>query len=148
MNIRKLSNPDLLIPVLLFTILWVYLIIRAAIVPPVSDEVVTKWSYMISWNPWPYHGYIDANNHFLNSLLGGLFIRLFNSDNLLIVRLPNLLAFPLYFWSAFSFRIYITRKINFYLLLILLTFSTFIIEFFGIARGYGISMALLLSPVA
>ena len=98
---------------------------------------------MIAWNPFPYQGYVDANNHFINSLLGGLFIRLFQSDSMWIIRLPSLLAFPLYFWSIFGLRNFFEHKINFYWLLIALTCSAFLIEYFGLARGYGISMALL-----
>ncbi|NRA13208.1 MAG: hypothetical protein HRT57_14775 [Crocinitomicaceae bacterium] len=127
----------------LFIFLWIYLIIRANSVFFTYDEILTKWNYMIPWNYIPREGLIDANNHFINTFLGGLFIRLFNSDDLWIVRLPNLLAFPVYFWSIYGLRHFFNKKINFYGLLITLIGTAFVIEYFALARGYGISMAFL-----
>tara|TARA_R110001592_G_scaffold325782_4_gene606320 strand:+ start:235470 stop:237236 length:1767 start_codon:yes stop_codon:yes gene_type:complete len=130
-----------------FALLWTYLIIRSHTVFLITDEIVTKWSYMIDWNPLPYMGYIDANNHFLNSFLGGLFYRIFHSDASWVIRLPNILAFPLFFWSAIRFAPFFRQKINFYGLLIVFTCSAFIIEYFALARGYGLSIALFVSGI-
>ncbi len=143
-SINKMANWELPFITGLFIFLWIYLIIRANTVFFFHDEIVTKWAYMVLWNPLPYHGYIDANNHFLNSFFGGLFIRLFHSDAMWIVRLPNILVFPVFFWAIVGLYNFFEKKINFYTLLISLTCSTFIIEFFGFARGYGISIAFLI----
>ena len=99
---------------------------------------------MVDFNPLPYSGYVDANNHFLNSFLGGIYIRLFGSDAMWVVRLPNLLAFPIYFWSIYGFRSFFKLKINFYAFLSLFIFSSFLIEYFGMARGYGLSLAFMM----
>lgn len=131
----------------LFVFLWAFLIVRANTVFYFHDEIVTKWAYMINWNPFPLMGYIDANNHFVNSLLGGLFVRLFESDAMWIVRLPNLLAFPLFFWSIYAMRKFFERRVNFLMLLITLTCTTFLVEYFGFARGYGMSMAFLVLAI-
>jgi len=143
----KKEKWEIIFITLLFVFLWVYLFIRAYTVFYIHDEIVTKWAYMVLWNPLPYHGYIDANNHFLNSLFGGFFIRLFQSDSMLIVRLSSLLSFPLFFWSIFGLRNFFRERINFYWLLISLTCSAFIIEYFGLARGYGISIALMVFAI-
>lgn len=102
---------------------------------------------MIEFNPLPYQGYIDANNHFLNSFLGGVLIRLFGSDAIWIVRLPNVFAFPLFFWSIYGIQKFFKSKLSGISLLIILTFSSFLVEYFGMARGYGLSMALMLFGV-
>lgn len=128
---------------MLFLVLWTYIFLRAVFVFFVHDEIVTMWSYMIEWNPIPYHGYEDANNHFLNSFLGGLFMRLFHSDSLFVVRLANVLAFPIYFWSVNALRYYFSSRLAFYGLFTTLLFSPFLIEYFGLARGYGLSLAFL-----
>jgi len=142
--VSKNRNWELLIAFLLFILSWVYIIVRANTVFMVFDEITTKWAYMVSWNPFPYQGYIDANNHFLNSLLGGLFIRIFQSDAQWVVRLPNILAFPVFFWSAFGFRRFLRHRVNLLLFLILIVFSAYIIDYFMLARGYGLSMALMI----
>ena len=83
------------------------------------------------------------NNHFLNSFLGGLFIRLFKSDAIWIVRLPNVLIFPVFFWSIVAFRKHFSFRSNYYYFLISLTCIVYVLDFFSLARGYGISWAFL-----
>jgi hypothetical protein len=128
----------------IFLLLWIYVIIRVNTVFYIYDEIHTKWIYMVEWNYLPYSGYIDANNHFLNSFLGGLFIRLFNSDAMWIVRFPSMLAFPIYFWAIYGFRHHFQHKINFYAFASLFLFSAFLLDYFGLARGYGLSIAFLI----
>lgn len=142
-----LSKKENHLILLLFFLLWAYTIARAFTVFYVHDEIVSKWTYMIDWNFLPYEGYIDANNHFLNSLLGGLFIRLFNSDSMFVVRLANLLCFPIYFWSIVGFKKFFRKKSNFYFLLIGLCSAQFIIDFYSLARGYGMAWSFLLFAI-
>lgn len=132
---------------LIFLLLWLYLIIRGITVFYIHDEIVTKWAYMIDWNYLPYTGFLDANNHFVNSFFGGLFYRIFNTDAPIIYRLGNLLAFPLAFWSLFGLKKYFRNQLNFLALLTAIFCSAFIIEYFSMARGYGLSIAFLLSCI-
>lgn len=132
---------------LVFILLWVYLFLRAVYVPLIHDEIFTKWSYMIDWNFLPYTGYLDANNHFTNSFLGGLFYRLFNSEANVVVRLGNLLAFPLAYWSLVGFAPFFKRKLYFIALLTTIFTPTLILEYFALARGYGISIAFLIFSI-
>ncbi|MFK7784409.1 MAG: hypothetical protein AB8B56_04785 [Crocinitomicaceae bacterium] len=128
----------------LFFALWSYVIVRAFLVFYNFDEIFTKWNYVIDWNALPHSGTIDANNHFLMSFLGGLFIRLFQSEEMFIVRLGSVLAFPIYFWSVYRLKNFFTHEWNFYACLIAFTTACFLLEFFSMARGYGLSMAFLL----
>jgi len=127
-----------------FALLWIYVIFRALNIYYVHDELVSKWSYMIDWNPWPYKGYVDANNQFLTSLLGGAFIRLFNSDSAFVIRLPSVLAFPLYFYALYGFKKYFKNQFAFLLFLISMSASPFILEFFSLARGYALAWTFLM----
>lgn len=138
------SKLDKLIILCLFGILMSYIIIRVFTVFYVHDEIVSIWAYMIDWNPLPHQGYFDANNQFLNSLLGGLFIRLFQSDAIWVTRLPNVLSFPLYFFSIVAFYRFFKKKEAFYFFLISLTCTPFILDFFSLARGYGLAWAFLM----
>lgn len=142
--LKKVVGFERQLTVLFFLVLWAYLLIRAYNVFYIHDEIVSKWIYMVDWNFIPGSGYIDANNHFLCSFLGGLFLKVFNSDAMLVVRLGSVLAFPLYFWSSYGLRKFFTNKANFYALLIGLNCTALIVEYFGFARGYGISFAFLM----
>lgn len=137
-------NKETRIYLLFFFLLFAYLIVRAFTVFIVHDEIVSKWSYMIDWNPLPYQGYIDANNQFLNSLLGGLFIRLFQTDHIFVVRLASLLSFPCYFWAVFSFRPYFKKQAAFTFFFVAMLFNPFILEFFALARGYSMAWMFLM----
>ncbi len=127
----------------LFLLIWVYIMVKAHTVFYIHDEIVTKWAYMINWNPFPYQGYVDANNHFLNSLFGGFFVRLFQDDAIGIIRLANILAFGLYGFSIWAFKRFFRQKGAFYLWVVFFAFTPFILDFFALARGYGLSLALL-----
>ncbi len=139
----KNSSTEFLLVLSVFILLWAYLIVRSFTVFYLHDELVTKWTYVIHWFPFPNRGEIDANNHFFLSLLAGFFTRVFQSDSMFLMRLGSLLAFPIYFWSAYRLKFLFQQKWNFYALLIALTTSAFLIEFFGLARGYGLALAFL-----
>lgn len=133
--------------IVLFLILFTYVILRAYFVFYIHDELATKYGYMIDWNPFPFTGYIDANNHFLNSLLGGLFFRVFQSDHLLIIRLSSILAFPIFFWSLVGFKRYFKSNFTYFLFLTLLSCNQFIVEYFSLSRGYAMAWAFMLFAI-
>lgn len=83
----------------------------------------------------------DANNHLLNTLLIRFFKLLF-SDSLFVARLPNVLAFLVY-WAAahkISAKLLPLPRICLFLLLIS---NPFVLDFFSLARGYGLSIAFV-----
>ncbi len=85
----------------------------------------------------------DANHHILNTVLVKYFTLVFG-DSIWIARLPNFLFAILYAFSAVK----ICHQFKSYLIglfvLVALLFNPFLIEFFSLSRGYGISFALLL----
>ena len=121
---------------------WLYLILRAGYVPPVHDEAATFFHYVNHREYWPGKALWDANNHILNSFLSWYFVKLFGV-NTLALRMANLLFFPVYAWFLYK----LSRELQsgwtrFLLLLSGLTVHG-LVEYFGYARGYGMSMALL-----
>tara|TARA_B100000965_G_scaffold282202_1_gene240026 strand:- start:8141 stop:9415 length:1275 start_codon:yes stop_codon:yes gene_type:complete len=80
-----------------------------------------------------------ANNHLLNTFL--MYSLSFIDYDLFLLRLPNLIFGSLYLLSSY----YISLKVKYrYLTLTILICSPYLIDFFSIARGYGISAALTL----
>jgi hypothetical protein len=81
----------------------------------------------------------DANHHLLNTLLIKLAYSL-GPENLLVARIPNVLAFVLY--MIFIYRISrFLPLIAAITLFLLLTLNPFLLDFFSLARGYGLAMA-------
>lgn len=146
MFFKALSRPysrESWVFLVLLSLVWIYVIIRCSTVALIHDELVTKWAYMIPWNFLPYQGYVDANNHFLLSFFSGLFIRIFDSTSTLILRLPLILAFPVYALALYKLGRYFQHRISRWAFWILLGCCPFLVEFFSLARGYGLSLAFL-----
>lgn len=139
------------LPLLGYTLLALlalcYVTIRAVGVGITFDEAWTIHSYVpnsfmhiLNFTP------PDANNHLLNTLSIKLLFAM-GSEQLWLARLPNVLAFLLYLY--FSYRI-CSRFLQPLLGLcgfVLLVFNPFLLDFFGLARGYGMSMGFLMASL-
>ncbi len=126
---------------LLFTI---YLIIRAVVIPVTIDEAGTFFN-AVPRSVWDIITYVDPvpNNHIVNTLLIKLFVNIFGV-HALVIRLPNILGFILFF----SIAVIWLKKINansmfIFCGLFLLTCNPYLLDFFALARGYGLSIAFM-----
>lgn len=122
---------------------FVYLILRAIWVPFTHDEIGTYFHYIQKEEFLPGYAQWDANNHLLNSLLSIVMYHIFGSDAV-VLRLPNVLSFVLFFYSGWKISGFLNDKQLRSLLMIALVFSHGFTEFFALGRGYGMSMAFLL----
>lgn len=128
----------------LFIVLFSYLLLRTIYLPIQHDESATFFYYIQTGVFFPPDVHWDANNHILNSLLSFFSYKLLGNEPW-ILRLPNLLAFVLYFWTAWGIALTIKQSIvrwGFFLSLVL---AHYLFEYFGQTRGYGLSMALLMT---
>src|SRR5688572_21344921 len=75
--------------------IFVYLVLRVLLVPPVHDEAATFTHYIQQGQWMPYSAHWDANNHILNSFLSGLVFKVFG-NGLLQLRIISLLSFILF----------------------------------------------------
>lgn len=124
-----------------------YVLIRAIKVGVTYDEAWTISQFVpqsvlhiLNYSP------CDANNHLTNTLLIKLFFS-FGNESLLIARLPNVLAFLLYLYYGYK----LTSKhlspfvgLSCFLLLLL---NPFLLDFFSLARGYGLSLGFILASI-
>lgn len=86
-----------------------------------------------------------TNNHILNTVLVKYF-EMFLGNSEFALRLPNILAFIGY--CAFTFMIlYKESKQIFFLSFVLLTCNPYLLDFFAICRGYGLSIAFMLMSI-
>lgn len=128
----------------LFAIVGIPVFIRAATSGITYDEAFTYVYYAKDFNINQYI-YISnnlANNHIINTILIAVSTRLFNIPyNELIIRLPNLIMMVLYFIAGYIFT---HEKKNKYLIFASLVLNYYVMEFFGLGRGYGIATALIM----
>ena len=129
--------------VILITV-FALLLYKALTLPVVNDEVPTAVTY-INFNVWQIMMYTDhwPNNHILNTLLVKLFVFLFGNHQL-IIRLPSLLAFLIYAIGIFRINKNILKIDSIFFLPAALFFisNPYMLDYFGLSRGYGMASAL------
>lgn len=126
--------------------LFVYVVLRAVLVPITYDEAATFFHYIRVGQYWPGVAHWDANNHILNSFLSICSYRTFGVDEIWL-RLPNVLAGALYLFMTVKLSSLLSSKWLKWMLILGLCGNHFMLEFFSVTRGYGLSMALLLSAL-
>lgn len=134
----------ILIAIAIFT----YVFIRVFTIPVTTDE---SWTYIsfVNLSVWdiitaalPY-----ANNHILNTLLTKLTTTAGHHEFWL--RLPNLVACAVYIYAAnrLSGSVFTNKVLRLSFFVTLLTHYT-LLDFFGLCRGYGLSIGLLMMSIS
>jgi len=121
---------------------------KAAFIPITHDEqgTIDYFSKMPIWDIISYKDPIP-NNHILNTLLIKFFSSLFGYHPF-VVRLPNVLAFVLYFTFCVHFiKGFLTEPFIRIAALLLLTANPYFIDFFSLARGYALSVSLQMASL-
>ncbi len=124
-----------------------YILLRAARLDITYDEARTLKEFVpetvmhiINYTP------CDANNHIVNTLLIKLLFGLGN-HSLFIARLPNVLASVVYLIYAYRLcKENLSPGVG-YCCFLLLVLNPFVLDFFSIARGYGLCLAFELGSL-
>lgn len=127
-----------------FGILFLIVMYKVFNVPITHDEVPTTIFYS-RFSYWEIMMFPDniPNNHILNTLLTKLCIQLFGKEQW-AVRLPNLLSFILFGIGAFRIiKQNIKSNSVYFMAAAVLFVNPYLLDFFGLSRGYGLSSALL-----
>lgn len=144
--LKNTLNPSNVLPLALGGFLFIYLALRAALIPITDDEYISM-HYHVSQDLWallttgqPNQGWAP-NNHVLNSLLIKLEIGILGKHDW-SVRLHSLASFVLcyaYVWRLLK-RVTpsVTRQ---FLYLLFLFLNPYLLDFFSLARGYALSFA-------
>lgn len=131
------------------SILLIAYVVTLAVVVPFSVDEAWTWDEFVKGEFWNVVTYAHPvpNNHILNSLLAKPFNAISSSE--LSLRMPNILAFLLYLYAAYSISVNLfTHKLLSVCLFASLMFNTNLIHFFALCRGYGISIGLLLFAIS
>jgi len=125
-----------------------YSTVRACTIQITIDEATTYLTYGRN-ELWHITSNVigDTNNHFLNSILVLLSTKLFGFS-LFTVRLPALLAHLMYIVFSFKFINAISqRTLVIFAGIAFLHLNPYYIEFFGLARGYGLGFAMMMASM-
>ncbi len=128
-------------------VLLSYTCYRAAVVTLTFDEIWSlnayakaSWANILAFKP------LSANNHIGNSLLMKLCLQAFG-DSALSLRLPNLLAHGIFLAYAIAMARRLRQGVWVLLAFFLLNFHPYLLDFFSLARGYGLAMAMVMAAL-
>lgn len=128
---------------IIFLLIFIYLLFRAAFLPPLHDESAT-FLLFIEPECVVCDGIVqDANNHLLNSYLG-TFIYHFAGDHFFWLRLPNVCAFALYFWGIYLLVKPIEKQYFKIIFLTALVSVAYMDDYFAYTRGYGLAISFFI----
>lgn len=127
--------------------LFGYVLLRAVTLCFTYDEC---WTYMhyVSQRRWflPYYDCMSANDHWLNTWLMIGSEKVFGNQPLAL-RLPNVLAYLLYLTATMRIALRAKGKVLPLILFAVLNGHPYLIDFFSLARGYGLSMGFMAMAV-
>ena len=143
-TIRKNKNYFLIYAIGLSLFVFFIVLVRAATTAITWDEAFTYIAYAKNFH---INQLIDihsnyANNHILNTLMIFVVNKLCGLQyNELVIRLPNIIMLIFYFIGSYIFA---KDEKNKYLLFSGLILNYYVMEFFGLARGYGIATCIII----
>jgi hypothetical protein len=139
----KLKSPGAAL-IIIGAALFLYILVRAILLSFTHDEGITVMEY--ATQPWSTINDVNwTNNHLLNSWLCKLNLNWFGASEISF-RWPNVFAGLLYivFAARLLRKILPDNWLRVFAFAMLLC-NAFIIDFFGLCRGYGLSMGLLMA---
>ncbi len=127
--------------------IFAYILLRALKLDITYDEARTIKDFV----PLNYINIIncsssDANNHILNTLLIKIFYS-FGSNTIFFARLPNVLAFILYLFYSYKIAKEFLSDFAGFMLFALLLINPFLLDFYSIARGYGLGLSFQIMSI-
>lgn len=128
---------------LIFLSLFIYVVVRAYLVPITHDEA---YSYLLIKTNYVVAMAGTANTHWINSLgmkVGSLFL----GDAPWQLRIFSVLAWLLYGYSAIKMSVKVNHRVLSLGFFILLVANPFLLDFFSLARGYGLASAFTLASI-
>jgi len=143
-NVLLLKRINISLFFILMGCCFLVILYKVINIPITHDETATTVHYS-TFNYWQIMMYPDnwPNNHILNTIIVKFLISIFGAAQW-IVRLPNLLSFLIYTFAIFKINKTVLKLSSLFFVpaTILFIFNPYLLDFFGLCRGYGMSCAL------
>lgn len=145
-KLHSLSLPTILMIVIACALL-AYTVTRAVLLSLTPDEVSTLQTFGAKFIIYPEsYNVMSANHHWLNSWLM-FFSRSVFGDNEFAFRLPNLLAHAAYLLFTARLMLLLRKDIFAVAGFILLNVHPYLLDFFSLARGYGLAFGAFAAAI-
>ncbi|MFI5221840.1 MAG: hypothetical protein ACHQK8_05915 [Bacteroidia bacterium] len=142
---QKTGTIDLIFFITVSFLLSVFVFLKSYLIPFTWDEIYTYEHYVKKgFFLFEKYSYMDANNHLLNTWLMEVCLKILGSNETLL-RLPNLFALPFFLFFAAKLVLNFSSRVMRYFSFFILVLNPYLLDYFSVARGYGLSMALLMA---
>ena len=135
-----MGRTDRLVFLVLACSAWGYVIARSILVPVVHDEANAFYLFTLTGDFIPFVAKWDAGNHFVYDALAQVSYFMFG-HSLVALRMWSVLSFVLYAWYLWRCGAWFSSAFVRWCLWAGLLCVPFMIEFFSLARGYGLGLA-------
>lgn len=126
-------------------VLGAYVLARAVFVPLTYDEAASYLRY-ISQDLFSVFNFEVATNHFLNTLLTKL-VSIIAGDSEFVLRIPSLLGYGMYLYFSVRILEWVPNRAFALAGLLLLNLNPYLLDYFALSRGYGLSLGLLMGSL-
>jgi len=137
---KKLFSAQTISYLLIGGLSFVYVLMKAWYTNIVGDEAYTIMHIVPTYI---VDAPTTANNHYINSFLIKLFYW-FAPNTGFVARLPTVLSFLVYLYFAYRIVNQFSVKWIGYFCFFMLVANPFLLDFFSLARGYGLSLAFMM----
>lgn len=138
---RRADRTDYIFFITVSLLALAYVLIRVFAVSLTNDECIL-YTYKKGYADWFTFQFVDAQCHFLLGLLSMFCMDLLPIDEVIAIRLPSFLGLAIYLYAAVSLARAIQTRVLRYALFVALLGNAFMLDFFGLSRGYGLSLGL------
>lgn len=129
------------------SLLFLYILVRALLLSITWDEAYTYIEFARNGKVLvPVYDMMSANNHILNTAGMILFTRMFGVTEL-VMRMPVLIAALLFIVYSAKLVKHIDNKWLMLSAFLVVNLNPYMIDFFSVARGYGISLGLMMASI-
>jgi hypothetical protein len=130
------------------TLLFSYTAARAYLLSITWDEAYSFIGYVINSEiAYPdSFGDMSANNHLLISWIDIILVKWFGASEL-ILRLPSLLAHLLFLVFSAKLLSHFQNKWVLLASFLIINLNPYLLDFFSLARGYGLSIGLMMTSI-
>ncbi|MEY4936161.1 MAG: hypothetical protein RIS64_2520 [Bacteroidota bacterium] len=137
------SKKYLYFAITLILTIGIYIIYRAATLSLVHDESLTYNTVKLNEaSPWIN----DANNHWLNTSLITFCAKIMGEKEW-VLRLPNILSYFCYTFFGVLILNRLKNSILKYTSFLSLVLNPFLLDFFSLARGYGLAIGFMVASI-
>ena len=141
------NNKAIIFLIILGVLIFSYTATRAYLLSITWDEAYSYLNFVRPGKLFPEKfDHMSANNHLLNTWLDIFFVKCFGVSEF-VLRIPSLIAHLLFLFYSAKLVLQFQNRWMVVAAFLILNFNPYLLDFFSLARGYGLSWGLMMASI-